>query len=71
MPNCKYCGKWACFFDKEHLDCAFQAEQGDPPVIEPPERLTAGRIFWAIFGALWAYSLSAAVVYFLFRLIVG
>jgi hypothetical protein len=32
-----------------------------------PRPLTAGQIFWAIFGALWAFSASVALLYFLFK----
>ncbi len=40
----------------------------DRPAILPSNTqastLTAGSIFWAVFGALWAFSLSAGAIYF-------
>ncbi|MGO8759342.1 MAG: hypothetical protein ACLQG3_14580 [Terracidiphilus sp.] len=41
-----------------------QARQGDSVAQRStPKALTAGTIFWTIFGALWAFTLSAAILY--------
>lgn len=67
MANCKYCGKWAGICIHEHLDCERAAKEGGdavpwPPPSAPPKPLTASGIFWAVFGALWCFSLSAGLV---------
>ena len=41
---------------------------GEPTI---PAPLTARRLFWAIFWALWAFSLSAALVFSILRAAIG
>ena len=62
--NCKYCGKWSGLFDDQHIDCAEAEAKGiklttSPIAVRP---LTAGSIFWAVFGALWAFGITAGIV---------
>ncbi len=38
-------------------------ENNKPVEAAPPAQLTAVKIFWAVFWALWAFSLSAGLVY--------
>jgi hypothetical protein len=35
----------------------------------PPKPLAASGIFWAVFGALWAFSLSAGLILLIYRLL--
>jgi hypothetical protein len=66
MATCKFCGKWSGLFDDQHLDCALAAAQGKTlesfTEIAPPRPLTAVTIFWTVFGALWAFGLTAGIV---------
>jgi hypothetical protein len=63
-----------------HADCADLARNGmsaadiharDVSAPEPPRPLTGAGVFVAVFAALWAFALSAAVVYFFFRFVAG
>jgi len=73
MATCKHCGKWCGFFDDEHLDCADDVVQGRTPGLlintAVPIPLSGVTIFWSVFGALWAFSLSAGLVVSLVRAI--
>ena len=73
MANCKYCGKWAGVAGDEHMDCARLAAEGktNDEIKALDARtyartsaapLTAGSIFWAVFGALWAFAITAGIV---------
>lgn len=76
MPDCKYCGKSAGILADEHEWCREAKEAGRldeylatlnaPKAVGP---LTAVRMFWVIFGALWAFSLTAGLLYALIRAI--
>jgi hypothetical protein len=35
----------------------------------PAQPLTGNTVFWAVFGALWAFSLTAGILYALIRLL--
>jgi len=78
MANCVFCGKWAGIFADKHDDCAKLAAAGRTPQqiraafaaakqADPLKPLTAWSVFWAIFGALWLFSLTAGVVYAILR----
>jgi predicted secreted Zn-dependent protease len=72
MARCKYCGTWSGLFDDEHVNCAVAAAQGktvdeiryslDRPPAEAATPITNRSIFWAVFGALWAFGISAGIV---------
>jgi len=77
MATCKYCGTWSGLFDKEHMDCAMAAAQGKTvdeirehmgqPAAEAAAPLTSKSIFWAVFCALWAFSVTAGIVVAILR----
>ncbi len=79
MPNCKYCGKWSGMFDDEHMDCASAASQGKTaaqiredlgrPQMVIAQPVTNASIFWAVFGGLWAFSISAGFFVAILRLL--
>jgi len=81
MANCKYCGKPAGFMCDTHEACIkaktgglslddIRAQASDPNSAEQKSgQLTAKSIFWAVFGALWAFSLTAGLVYAILRAI--
>jgi hypothetical protein len=66
MAKCKYCGKWSGLFDDEHFDCAQASAQGKAidSFIEilPSKPLSGSTIFWSVFGALWAFGITAGIV---------
>ena len=70
---CKHCGKWSGWFVDEHFDCAQAAAQGKAldcfTEVAPPRPLTSGGVFWAVFGALWAFGISAGILVFIVRLL--
>jgi hypothetical protein len=74
MAQCKFCGKQAGIFQDEHRWC-YQAhiagisleEQYAKDAARAATPLQAVGVFWAVFGALWAFSLTAGLVYFLLR----
>ena len=75
MANCKYCGKWSGIFDIEHFDCAQAAAQGKTletfvPLM-PSRPLTASGVFWAVFGALWAFGVTAGIIAAICRALLG
>jgi hypothetical protein len=71
MATCKYCGKWSGLFDNEHFDCAQAAAQGKTleNFTTAPRQgsLTAEGVFWGVFFALWAFSISAGIVVYVLR----
>ena len=77
MATCKFCGRWSGLFEDEHTLCALMAANGKtleeiresvgaPPVSEP-KPLGVSSIFWAVFGALWAFGITAGIVAAIFR----
>jgi hypothetical protein len=82
MANCKYCGRWAGVAGDEHMDCARLAADGktneEIKAFDarsssrlPAMPLTAGSIFWAVFGALWAFAITAGIVGGIIRAIIN
>ena len=75
MAACKYCGKWAGVAGDEHVDCAKLADEGKTdeeiralmnapgPAPVAVAQMNASTLFWIIFGALWAFSASAGILY--------
>ena len=77
MPACKFCGTWSGFSTSEHANCATASAEGKtndeiradlnlPPLIAPGP-LTSGSIFWSVFGALWAFGITAGIVVAILR----
>jgi hypothetical protein len=81
MPNCKHCGTWAGIVGDSHVGCANLAEKGwtNEQIIAsmqaagasraPVKPLTGSGVFWAVFGALWLFSVTAGILYSIIRLI--
>jgi hypothetical protein len=78
MAKCNLCGEWAGLGSSEHPLCREAVDAGKPlpdgrglasTARAVPLPLTPRSIFWAIFGALWAFSVSAGIVYALIRAI--
>jgi hypothetical protein len=78
MAKCNLCGEWAGLIATEHPLCREAFDAGKPlpdgrglaPMARAvPMPLTSRSIFWAIFAALWAFSLSAGIIYALLRAI--
>lgn len=75
MAECKYCGRWAGVASDEHFDCATLAAQGKSTdeiraLMNAPDaaplavaQMKPSTLFWIIFGALWAFSASAGILY--------
>jgi hypothetical protein len=72
MATCKHCGTWSGLFDNEHVNCAIAAAQGKTveeirdsvggPDAVAATPITNRSIFWAVFGALWAFSITAGIL---------
>jgi hypothetical protein len=69
MADCKYCGKPAGFRVGEHEACRKAKEAGisaeeiaEQARTFPPRPLTAGGVFWAVFGALCLYGLLSGII---------
>lgn len=57
--------------------------QSEPEIVTPPspsaatrvvsasKPLTAGALFWVIFGAMWAFAISSAVIYLIFHSLIA
>jgi hypothetical protein len=82
MATCKYCGKWAGVASDEHDDCSRMASegktaeeirylQGGTELEAAPPPVSFKTIFWAIFAALWAFSVSAGLIVFVLRALVN
>lgn len=82
MAHCKHCGQWAGVASDEHDDCAKLAAEGKtaeeirylrdaPPLAATPRPITTRSIFWSVFFALWAFSLTAAIVFAIIRAVIS
>lgn len=71
--RCTHCGKWSGFFQDYHEDCAKAAAAVNFRSANAPQfhssvpRFPFWPLFWAIFVALWAFSLTAGLVFALVR----
>jgi hypothetical protein len=80
---CTICGEWAGVASAGHDECV-EASKAGKSIAEiramrgaapqethiHPHSLTAFSIFWVVFGALWAFALTAGVVYALLRVVI-
>jgi hypothetical protein len=72
MAKCIYCDKWCGLFDSYHQDCLNGIKGGktkaeiwnavNAPRLGQLKPVTASGVFWAIFGALWLFAATAAIL---------
>lgn len=71
MAKCRLCGEWAGIGRDHHDNCKERSAAGvtleqirSTAVLRGAAGapMTSVRLFWVIFGALWAFSLSAGLV---------
>lgn len=80
MADCIHCGTWAGLSGSEHEECKRLADEGKTSAeikaivnrgadAIVPRPLTARGVFWAVFGALWAFSITAGIIVAIVRAI--